>query len=145
MTVINEVVAPSDGESEVALASSRALSRYGRKSLRVQVEGGDSIELPASAVELLIRILTEMANGNALTLIPIHAELTTQQAADLLNVSRPYFITLLEQNKIPFRKVGKHRRILFKDLMAYKRKADRDRDAILATLTKEAQEEDMGY
>jgi excisionase family DNA binding protein len=144
VTVIDDVIAPSKADAEVARSSSRALARYSRKNLKVQVHG-ETVELPASAVNLLVRILTEMANGNALTLIPIHAELTTQQAADLLNVSRPYFITLLEQGKVPYRKVGKHRRILFRDLMDYKRKSDRERDELLAALAKEAQEEGMGY
>jgi excisionase family DNA binding protein len=144
VTVIDDVITPSEADAEVARSSSRTLARYGRKNLKVQVHG-ETVELPASAVNLLVRILTEMANGNALTLIPIHAELTTQQAADLLNVSRPYFITLLEQGKVPYRKVGKHRRILFRDLMDYKRRSDRERDELLAALAKEAQEEGMGY
>lgn len=65
---------------------------------------GIQITIPASALRLLIDILAQMAKGNAVTLIPAHAELTTQETADLLNVSRPYFVELLEQEKIPYRK-----------------------------------------
>ena len=94
--------------------------------LKVQPEGSpeETITIPATALRLLLNILDEMANGNAVSLIPLHAELTTQQAADLLSMSRPHLIELLEKGVIPHRKVGTHRRVRLEDLMSYKQAVD---------------------
>jgi excisionase family DNA binding protein len=119
-----EPVLPSELEIQLAQASSRTLAKLQNKDKNLQLRVSDEnteITLPAYAVRLLIDILTNLSEGSAVTIIPIHAELTTQQAADLLNVSRKFFIDeLLEKQQIPFRKVGSHRRILFQHLMEYK-------------------------
>jgi excisionase family DNA binding protein len=147
----HEPVAPTETEALLARETSRLLASHvsTRQHLRIRImddeQTGDVMSLPASAVRLLLDILTEMAQGNAITLIPVHAELTTQQAADLLNVSRPHLVGLLEEGKIPHRKVGTHRRVLFQDLMAYKKHIDNAREKVLDQLAEEAQELDMGY
>jgi excisionase family DNA binding protein len=147
-----ETVAPTEADALLARESSRRLATHplGKKaSVRIQfLDGGKEVEavvVPASALRLFLHLLTEMSRGNAVTLIPTHAELTTQQAADLLGVSRPYVVKLLDDGKIPFRSVGKYRRVRFDDLMAYKRKDDEARAKILDQLTAEVQELRMGY
>jgi excisionase family DNA binding protein len=149
----SETVTPSDDDSRLAEESSRRLIKYltakRKKPLRVRIEpdsGPDeAVSIPVSAFRLLNDILTEMAKGNAVTLIPIHAELTTQQAADLLNVSRPFLVEQLEKGIIPHRKVGTHRRIFFKDVMAYKQQMDQNRLKSLEELSAIDQELGLGY
>ncbi len=120
-----EPTLPSRDEIRLAKESSRSLATVWQNvegSLKVQIpDKGIDVELPKSSVRLLIDVLTHMAAGNAVTLVPVHAELTTQEAADLLNVSRKFLIDeLLDKNVLPCRKVGTHRRIPFQDLMEYK-------------------------
>lgn len=145
-----ETVAPSEADARLALESSRLLAAHKlgkRASVRLRLEDDDAepVVVPASAVRLFLHLLAEMSQGNAVTLIPTHAELTTQQAADLLNVSRPYVVKLLDEGKMPFRTVGKFRRVRFDDLMAYKRKDDEMRVKALEELSALDQELGLGY
>lgn len=138
-------VLPSETETLLAKQTSRVLAARQNDSdplsLRLlDAPGKETVQLPAVAVRLLVRILEEMARGNAVTLIPVHAELTTQEAADLLNISRPSLIQLLQEGEIEYRKVGTHRRVRFEALMAHKRKADAERRAALAELVAYDQE-----
>src|SRR5579871_6420742 len=110
---------------------------------QVRIVGDPSREtmtLPAPAVRLLLRGLEELALGNAVTLIPVRAELTTQEAADMLDISRPSLIQLLDERKIEYRRVGTHRRVRFDSLMKHKREADAARRAALAELAAYDQE-----
>jgi hypothetical protein len=101
---------PTETDATLARETSRLLARRMGSKTPLSFRVGDAtkeetLQLPASAVKMLIRILEEMARGNAVTLIPVHAELTTQEAADLLNISRPSLIQLLDEGKIEYRKV----------------------------------------
>lgn len=137
---------PSEAEVALARETSRLLAAHLQDSepLRLSILQDQSHEgtfdLPASAVRLLVRILEEMARGNAVTLIPVHAELTTQDAADMLNISRPTLIELLDEGKIEYRRVGTHRRVRFEALISYKRRLEADRRAALAELAAYDQE-----
>lgn len=131
-------------ESTIAHESSIALARHIHKGedLKIRVEGDQEEEiivLPATIVTLLLGMLRMKANGLSMALAPLHSELTTSQAADIINVSRPYLIKLLEAGEIPYHKVGSHRRIRREDVMTYKQKHRRERAAILDELTAEAQ------
>jgi excisionase family DNA binding protein len=136
---------PSEAESALAKETSRVLASRlrGRDLMRFRIIDGHSqptVKIPATAVRLLVRILEEMASGNTVTLIPVHAELTTQEAADMLNISRPSLIQLLDEGKFDYRRVGTHRRVRFEALMKYKRKAEAARRAALAELAAYDQE-----
>jgi excisionase family DNA binding protein len=141
---------PTAQEAALARSSGQSLSRLIRKDqpLTLQMtdaDEGQPIELPSGAVLLLMDILEAMAAGRGVTIIPENAELTTVQAADVLNVSRPFLIKLLEKKALPCRKVGAHRRIRLEDVMAYQARIDADREAVLDRLVTEAQENAMGY
>jgi len=143
---------PSPDASKEAQVALRQLSPIARKKaprvLEVKAAGeqkAQSVIVPREAFDLFLEILGQMANGNAVTIVPVHAELTTQQAADVLNVSRPFVVKLLEDKKLPHRLVGTHRRIKMADLMAFKAKDEAERARVLDELAAEAEKHGLGY
>jgi excisionase family DNA binding protein len=139
---------PTPQETVLAKASCEQLHRFFEEDPPAQLVvtvGERKVTIPSSALKILVEILNQMAKGRAVTLIPIHAELTTQQAAELLNVSRPFLIKLLETGEVPFRKVGTRRKVKFQDLMNYKMKIDKAREQVLDELAAQAQDLNMGY
>ena len=147
-----ETMLPVEREVEAAVHGQRALAAYLAtefETQRIQIFDDKNqahlVELPTSALRLLVDILSELAEGNAVKVVPIHAELTTQEAADLINVSRPHLVKLLESDALPFHKTGKHRRVRFADLMRFKAERDRSSDQAMEELARQAQELGLGY
>lgn len=143
---------PSEKEAALAKESSRALSIHMQAHSETQEiciidDKGEheAVRVPGAAMRLLVDILAEMAQGNAVSLIPVHAELTTQQAADIMNVSRPHLVKLIDSGDLPYRKVGTHRRIRYEDVISYKKRLDEERERVLDELSAQAQELGMGY
>lgn len=138
---------PNVHDSEIARVATQRFEPFVREQKPLQVriveaENQEPLLLPAGAVALLKDILEAMAAGHSITMIPHHAELTTMEAADILNVSRPYLIKLLESGEIRFRRVGTHRRIMMEDLMAYKKESERQSRAAMDELV--ALSEELG-
>jgi excisionase family DNA binding protein len=149
----HQLTVPDEATANQAAEAVDVLERFLRQhpnlpGIAVSLNADDSdttLQIPGHALRLLVDILAQIANGNAVTVAPVHAELTTQQAADILNVSRPYLVKLLEERKLPHRRVGNRRRVLLADLLAYKRIDDADRRAIADELTSEAQRLGLDY
>ena len=139
------VAAPPEQQAQVA-ALSKALEQMvhppKRRAPKCQLVGpkGESIPLPESVFYVLERVAEVLARGDSITVVPVGREVTTQQAADLLNVSRQYLVRLLDDGRIPFRKTGKHRRLRIEDVLAFKEKRDKDRRAGLRELSQMTQE-----
>jgi len=126
--------------------ASTRLSKKRSSIVRIKLqEEAEFLEIPPKALSLLHDIVSLMADGKSITLIPSDSEVSTQEAAELLNVSRPHIVKLLERGEIPYKKVGSHRRILLKDLMRYDDKVKKKRAKQLDFLTKHAQVLDLGY
>lgn len=143
---------PSEAEIALARESGRALSavlqtRADTQQIDLHDDQGAvrAVRMPTSALRLLLDVLTEIGQGNAVSVIPIHAELTTQEAADVLNVSRPFLVQLLEKGEMPFHKTGTHRRVRYQDVMAYQKRIDTERRRALDDLAAQAQALGMGY
>jgi len=115
------------------------------KLLLLDATSQQNAALPQPIVELMMSILEEVSRGNDVSVVGLRKEITTQQAADLLNVSRPYLVRLLESGRIPFRKVGTKRRILQADVLRYKQLEDEKSKIALEELAAEAQKLGLGY
>jgi len=110
-----------------------------------RVGGRKELPLPKRVTEMFVDALEQLSKGNDVNVVVSPKEVTTQQAADYLRVSRPFVVDLLENGEIPYRKVGTHRRVAFEDLQNYKERIDAKRLNTLAELAKQAQELGMGY
>jgi len=147
-----EQTIPTDRDAAVAKIGSQILVSYLQKNsadatFRLISNGteGEIVTIPTVAFSLLVEILIQIADGNTVSIVPLKKELTTQEAADILQVSRPYLVQLLESGEIPYRKVGTRRRILTQDVINYKNRIDAARSQTLADLSAQAQELNMGY
>lgn len=103
------------------------------------------LKIPQNAFYLLVKILGNMAEGKSNAIIQSGEVLSTQQAADILNVSRPYFVKLLEEEQIPYSKAGTHRRVELKDILAFKKKMKTKRRKNLDFLSQQSQNLNLGY
>jgi len=125
---------PSVRELDAYLAQSKGVAKLVGPT-------GAARELPHSVYRVLERVVHEMKQGKSIAVMPLHEELSTQEAADLLNVSRPFLVSLLKKGEMPFKKVGSHRRVRLEDLLVYKEYRDRERLEALDQMDREAQEE----
>lgn len=128
MKATQEYLKPTTSERRIAKSSYNALSKYyksnvGKEKVEIEIEETkDRISLPMSSLKLLAEVLKAMSEGNPVSIVPVAIEVTTQKAAEMLGCSRPYLVKLLEDGAIPFTKVGRHRRIMLKDMIEYKNK-----------------------
>ena len=148
MAILDETFVPTENDTEKAKDFSRILAREFAPKTRVTIQregDGEAIEIPRPVFNVLMKVLAVMSEGKAFSLIPMDKELTTQQAADILNVSRPYLNKILDLGEISHRKVGRNRRIKISDLLDYKERQEEKCKAALQDLADEAQELDLGY
>jgi excisionase family DNA binding protein len=139
-------VAPQEDQHAELAEPSRMLAGHARsarsraKRLRVVGPNGETLALPASVVEVLERETAMLSNGDVVSILPVGRELTTQQAANLLNVSRQYVVRLVNEDRLPCTRTGKHRRLRMEDVLAFKRARDLERRRALTDLTRLTEE-----
>jgi excisionase family DNA binding protein len=146
-TMLRDVEVPSQ---ELVDQAESALAELDEQIAKADTDVPDAViavevQLPKFAARLLVEALTALAEGHAVTVVPVPAELTTQQAAELLNVSRPYLIKLLDEQRLPHRRVGNRRKVLLEDVLRYKRRDDLQRQKVLDALSREAQAIGLDY
>lgn len=146
MNATTATAIPSDRDVALADRAGRKLAAWGDGTDPVPARFGaataEPIDIPTSALRLLKEILDQMAHGNGVALTPLHAELTTRQAAGLLQISRTHLVQLLDEGRIPCRKVGAHRRVRVRDVLEYRRETESRRRKALDALT--AVDQDLG-
>lgn len=139
------VAAPPEQRANVA-ALFRLLDNASRRrphlpgQCKLLGPSGDVIAIPDTLFFLLERVAEVMARGDSVTIVPTGKELTTQQAADVLNVSRQYLVRLLNEGRIPYNRTGKHRRLRIEDVLAFKEQRDNERGVSLDELTRLSEE-----
>lgn len=143
-TKMDQKIALKSLEAFLDISKRIKTSRKTGVKIKVQ-ETGEFIAIPKKALELLFFIVQNMSEGRSISLIPSDSEVSTQQAADMLNVSRPHLVKLLESGNIPFKKIGSHRRILLQDLIAYEENLANEREKQLDFLANQAQKLNLGY
>ena len=152
MTIKNNLTLPTAKEVAMAKECSREISaclETDSESQQIEISAKDGqkheLSIPTRALSLLVDVLAQLGQGNAVKIVPVYAELTTQEAADILNVSRPYLVRMLDQGEIPHHKVGRHRRVRYQDLMDYKTAVDAKRLSSLDELSALSQMNDPEF
>lgn len=148
MPILSDTITPTERDRHFATEGSRVLSRFmdNHETIRLHATEPDTeIVLSDGMVRLLHDVMTHFAEGEAVTIVPRQAELSTIEAADLLGVSRPYLVKLLDSGQIACRRVGEHRRIPLHDLLRYREDNKAKRLDVLAELQAQAEELNMGY
>jgi excisionase family DNA binding protein len=150
MTGNSRLIAPTQQDSRLAAKAANRLSGYLDRPDDVKIQIGidgkqEFLAMPQMVVHLLSRILKETASGHAVSVVPFDSEMTTSEAARYLNVSRPYVIGLLDQGKIPFHKLGSHRRIRLEDVTEYRKHQMATSCAAMEELQVQAEDLNTGY
>jgi len=141
MQEIEKAKIPSKEEQEIAIKSYKSLASYIEEIknpiTEIEIEETEQkIKIPLNTLKLLAEILKATSQGQPISIVPVATEMTTQAAADLLNVSRPYFVKLLEEGKMPYIKVGRHRRVKFTDVMEYRETMKANQKSLIIEMMK---------
>lgn len=145
MTQFEEIKKPSKEERKVALESydalAAALSQLHSENPEIEIEETEEkIRIPLKALKFLAKVLKAISQGKPVSLVPIATEMTTQAAAEIIGCSRPHFIKLLEEGRIPYTKIGKHRRVRYEDVIEYKNQMKANRESLIIEIMREDEE-----